>query len=121
MSGVASSSITLGFQGLPQKSLNQRPTIALFSCSLVMLPTSRVVAVTRRCRPTSLRKLSDCSRQLRAVRAAAHAAAERALHPTDEGEAELQRNAEHDNSNGDQCQPIAERGQQLGLAQDDGD
>src|SRR6266705_2013831 len=34
--GAASSSITLGFQGLPQNSVNQRPTMALFSCSLDM-------------------------------------------------------------------------------------
>src|SRR5215510_6205497 len=36
MSGVLSSSTTLGFQGLPQNSLNQRATMALFSCSFDM-------------------------------------------------------------------------------------
>jgi hypothetical protein len=33
MSGALSSSTTLGFQGLPQNSLNHRATTALFSCS----------------------------------------------------------------------------------------
>src|SRR5207237_10503684 len=33
ISGAASSSMILGFQGLPQKPSNQRPTIALLSCS----------------------------------------------------------------------------------------
>src|SRR4029077_17474388 len=33
MSGAASSSMILGFQGLPQNPSNQRPTIALLSCS----------------------------------------------------------------------------------------
>src|ERR1700680_1681407 len=33
MSGAASSSMILGFQGSPQNPSNQRPTIALLSCS----------------------------------------------------------------------------------------
>src|SRR5205814_922524 len=32
ISGAASSSMILGFQGLPQNPANQRPTIALLSC-----------------------------------------------------------------------------------------
>src|SRR5215208_6385307 len=36
ISGAASSSTTLGFQGLPQNSVNQRPTMALLSCSFDM-------------------------------------------------------------------------------------
>src|SRR4029450_2645478 len=36
MSGVLSSSTTLGFQGLPQNSLNHRPTTVLFSCCFDM-------------------------------------------------------------------------------------
>ena len=34
MSDAARLSTTLRFHGLPQNSLNQRPTMALFSCSL---------------------------------------------------------------------------------------
>ena len=37
MSGAARLSTTFGFQGLPQNSLNQRPTMALFSCSLDLM------------------------------------------------------------------------------------
>ena len=51
---------------------------------------------------------------------AGHVAAERPLQPADEGEAQLQRDAEHQDADGEQHQPVAEGGQQLGLAQDDG-
>lgn len=37
MSGAARLSTTLRFHGLPQNSLNQRPTMALFSCSLDLM------------------------------------------------------------------------------------
>src|SRR6266536_1968260 len=37
MLGAPSSSTILRFQGLPQNSLNQRPTIALLSCSFDMV------------------------------------------------------------------------------------
>src|ERR1700730_9950589 len=36
MSGAASSSTTAGFHGFPQNSVNQRPTIALFSSDMVV-------------------------------------------------------------------------------------
>src|SRR5471032_86427 len=45
MSGAASSSTIPGFQVLPQNSMNQRPTTALFSCSLDMM-NSFIAAVT---------------------------------------------------------------------------
>src|SRR5262245_11638185 len=40
ISGAPSSSTTAGFHGLPQNSANQRPTIALFSCSFDMVISS---------------------------------------------------------------------------------
>jgi hypothetical protein len=48
-------------------------------------------------------------------------AAERALQTADEGEAQLQGDAEHQDADGEQHQPVAEGGQQLGLDnRDDG-